>query len=351
MKLLAKRIKIIFDPLKSAEVAQLCYVSDINPGIKRVKAGKGFKYIDPKGKPINSKEELKRIRSLIIPPAWKDVWICLDPNGHLQATGRDAKGRKQYRYHFRWQKIRNELKFDKMMLFGQNLPNIRKKIQEDLNLSGIPKEKVLALVISIMSETLIRVGNIEYAEENETFGLSTMRNQHVEIKGNKIKFKFKGKSGKFHEIDYNNPKLSKLVKKCQELPGHDLFEYLDEQGNTHSISSGEINTYMCSITDQTFTAKDFRTWGGSVYAMQILQDFSSFENQTEAKKNLTDAIKIIAKKLGNTTSVCKKYYIHPKVVEAFLEGNLDSIIKKSETKNVEGLKPEEIAFMYLLETV
>lgn len=351
MKLLAKRIKIIYDPLKSAEVAQLSYVSDIIPGIKRVKSGKGFKYINADGKSINSKEEMNRIKALIIPPAWKDVWICADPNGHLQATGRDAKGRKQYRYHFRWQKIRNELKFDKMILFGQNLPNIRKKIQEDISTSGMYKEKILALVISIMSETLIRVGNLEYAEENETFGLSTMKNQHVEIKGNKIKFKFKGKSGKFHDIEYSNPKLSKLVKKCQDLPGHDLFEYLDENGNICSISSGDINNYMCSITDQTFTAKDFRTWGGSVYAMLVLQDFANFENQTQAKKNLTEAIKVIAKKLGNTTAVCKKYYVHPKVVEAFLEGKLENIIQKSKSKNIEGLKSEEVAFMYLLETV
>lgn len=350
MQVIAEKIEIYYDPLKSAEVAELIYISDVVPGIKRIKSGKGFKYVGIDGKSITDKKEIERFKSLIIPPAWKNVWICADPNGHLQATGRDEKGRKQYRYHFRWQKIRNELKFDKMLSFGQCLPRIRKKIQEDLNLKGFPKEKVLATVISIMSETLIRVGNIEYAEENETFGLSTMQNQHVEVKANRIKFKFKGKSGKFHEIDYNNPKLSRLVKKCQELPGHQLFEYLDDAGNVNNISSGDINTYMCSITDQTFTAKDFRTWGGSVYAMQVLQDFTNFENVTEAKKNLTEAIKIISKKLGNTTSVCKKYYIHPKVLESFLDGTLDKIILKSKNKTLEGLKPEELAFINLLNT-
>ena len=342
-------LTVVLDPEKSAEMAHLYYVSDVVPGIKRKKSGKDFTYIDIKGKVITDEKQLSRIRALILPPAWEDVWICAKPNGHLQATGRDAKGRKQYKYHLKWQKLRNELKFDKMLLFGQILPSIRKQIRKDLSLSGIPKEKVMALVISIMSETLIRVGNAEYAEENNTFGLTTMLNKHVQIKDNTVKFKFKGKSGKFHDIDLKNKRLAKLIKQCRELPGYDLFEYLDESGSPHSIGSSDVNSYMCSITNQNFTAKDFRTWGGSVYAMQVLQDFTGFTSQTEAKKNLTEAIKLIAKKLGNTTTVCKKYYIHPKVLEAFLDGTLDSVIEKSKTKTIDELKPEEVAFMHLIE--
>lgn len=342
-------LTVVLEPVKSAEVANLFYVNDMSPGIRRKKTGKGFSYINSKGNIIKDKEEIKRINSLILPPAWKDVWICENPNGHLQATGRDAKGRKQYRYHQRWQQLRNELKFDKMLLFGQILPSIRKQIRKDLALKGIPKEKVMALVISIMSETLIRVGNSEYAEENNTFGLTTLLNKHVRIEDNKIKFKFKGKSGKFHNIDLKNKKLAKLVKQCRDLPGYDLFEYLDENCQPHSIGSSDVNSYMCSITEQNFTAKDFRTWGGSVYAMKVLQDFSGFDTQTEAKKNLVEAIKIISKKLGNTTTVCKKYYIHPKVLEAFFDGSLNKIIETSKNTVIEELKPEEVAFMTLLE--
>jgi DNA topoisomerase-1 len=346
---IAEKIIEIIDPEKSAEVADLCYVSDLSPGIKREKSGKRFIYIDIDGNKITDRKELKRIKSLIIPPAWKDVWICNDPNGHLQATGRDSKGRKQYRYHFRWQEIRNELKFDKMLAFGQVLPKIRQKTREDLALPGLPREKVLALVISIMEESLVRIGNPEYARENSTFGLTTMKNNHVKVENFNIKFKFRGKSGKYHEIKLRNPKLAKLIKRCQDLPGYDLFEYLDDEGNPHSISSTDINKYICDITNQNFTAKDYRTWGGSVYAMKVLQDFSEFDNETEAKKNITMAIKLIAKKLGNTTAVCKKYYIHPAVTEAYLNKTLNSVIENNKYSQSEDLHPEEIALIKLIE--
>jgi DNA topoisomerase-1 len=348
METVTEVLRIQTDPIKSAKVADLCHVSDLTPGIKRIKRGKSFIYLDINNKPVKDKEVLKRIKSLVIPPAWTQVWICPEINGHLQATGRDAKGRKQYRYHFRWQKIRNELKFDKMLAFGQFLPLIRKRVKEDLARPGLPREKVLALVFSIMEETLIRIGNQEYVNENNTFGLTTMQNRHVEVDKAKIEFKFRGKSGKYHVINFCNHRLAKLVKRCQELPGHSLFEYLDEEGNPRSISSTDMNQYIFEITGQNFTAKDYRTWGGSIYGMQVFQQFCE-TGPEDLKKNTIKAVEAVAKRLGNTTAVCKKYYIHPAVMEAYLKQSLGQLIESCKNRLIDGLHPEEIAFITLLE--
>jgi DNA topoisomerase-1 len=337
------------DPIKSAEIAELQYVNDLLPGITRKKSKKGFIYLDQNKKQIKDKNELKRIKALIIPPAWTDVWICPDKNGHLQATGRDSKGRKQYRYHLKWQKIRNELKFDKMLAFGKILPRLRRKVKADIELDGLPRDKILALVISIMEETLIRIGNREYVNENNTFGLTTMQNKHVEVDNYNIEFKFRGKSGKYHNINFRNAKLAKLIKRCRELPGYSLFEYLDNEGNPHSITSTDLNKYIYDITGQDFTAKDYRTWGGSVYAMEVFSKFSAQDNNSEEiKKNIVTAIKLIASRLGNTTNVCKKYYIHPAVLDAYLDGTLNNLFRKQH-EPIHFLQPEETAFMALLE--
>ena len=312
----------ILDPAQSARAAGLRYVSDAQPGLHRVKSAKSFRYVDPHGVPVHDEETLARIKSLVIPPAWTDVWITKHPNGHLQATGRDVKGRKQSRYHPRWREVRDETKYERMALFAQALPKVRERVEHDLKLPGLPREKVLATIIKLMEETHIRVGNTEYARDNGSYGLTTMRNRHVEIHGSKITFDFKGKSGVHHAIALTDRRLAKIIKRCEDIPGYELFQFLDHDGNHHSIDSHDVNEYLREITGEHFTAKDFRTWAGSVLAGEMLRQIGPFTTATQAKKNVVQAITEVAARLGNTPSVCRKCYVHPAVLEAYLSGHM-----------------------------
>jgi DNA topoisomerase-1 len=343
------------DPVETAKVAGLRYVSDTLPGIARKRAGKHFSYIGLDGKPIRDPKELERIKKLGIPPAWTNVWICASPRGHIQATGRDAKGRKQYRYHPRWREVRDETKYDKLIAFGHTLPVIRERVDQDLSLSGLPYKKVVATVVRLLDETLIRVGNEEYAKENDSYGLTTMRSPHVEVEGAKVHFHFRGKSGKEHTIDVKDRQLARIVKRCQDLPGHELFQYIDQDGELRTIESNDINEYLRAVSGQDFTAKDFRTWGGTVVATEALEKVGPFETQTQGKKNVTDAIKMAAGELGNTPAICRKCYVHPGVIDAYLDGSLIAFFKQydaQEKKNVpEGLRPEEARVLAFLEHI
>ena len=345
------------DPIETAKAAGLRYVSDTRPGIQRKRVGKHFTYIGRDGKPIRDQQELERIKKIGIPPAWKQVWICPSPKGHIQATGRDAKGRKQYRYHPRWREVRDETKYDRMIAFGEALPTIRERVERDLLLPGLPYEKVLATLVRLLDTTHIRVGNEEYARENDSYGLTTLRNQHVEVTGAKVHFHFKGKSGKEHDIDVKDRQLAKIVKRCQDLPGHELFQYVDEQGVLRGIESGDVNDYLREISGQDFTAKDFRTWGGTVIAMGELEAEGVFDSQTQGKKNVVQAIKATAEQLGNTPAICRKCYVHPGVLDAYLDGSLFGYLERydhREKKEVgEGLRSEEVrtlTFLHQLST-
>jgi DNA topoisomerase-1 len=343
----------IIEAKEMAESAGLVYVNDQKPGLKRESKGSHFVYIGLNHKAIKDKKTIKRIQALAIPPAYTDVWICPLPNGHLQATGRDAKGRKQYRYHTRWRAISDETKYHKMIAFARALPKIRKRIHQDLALPGIQKEKILATVVYLLEVTLIRVGNEAYAKENKSFGLTTLRNRHVEIEGTKIFFKFRGKSGQSHVISLKNPRLAKIVKKCRDLPGQDLFEYLDDTGNPVPVNSTEVNAYLKNITEDYFTAKDFRTWAGTVLATFALQEFQEFDTDVQAKKNIVRAIEKVAKKLGNTPTVCRKCYVHPEVFNGYLDGTLLQTIRQRAEQELTGslhdLTPEEAAVLAFLQ--
>jgi DNA topoisomerase-1 len=343
------------DPIETAKAAGLRYVSDTQPGIQRKRVGKHFSYIGLDGKPIRDPQELERIKKIGTPPAWKQVWICPSPKGHIQATGRDAKGRKQYRYHPRWREVRDETKYDRMIAFGEALPAIRERVEHDLSLPGLPYEKVLATVVRLLDTTLIRVGNEEYARENQSYGLTTIRSHHVEVTGTTVHFHFRGKSGREHAIDLKDRQLAKIVKRCQDLPGHELFQYVDEQGIQRTVESGDVNDYLREISGQDFTSKDFRTWRGTVIVMGELEKKGAFESQTQGKKNMVEAIKTTAEQLGNTPSICRKCYVHPGVLDAYLDNSLLSFMRQyndREKKEVrEGLKPEEIralAFLHQL---
>ncbi|GAC1378217.1 MAG: DNA topoisomerase IB [Ktedonobacteraceae bacterium] len=326
------------DELSSDEVAKLAglrYVTDTSPGITRKRAGKNFSYIGLDGKPVHDKVELQRLRSLGIPPAWTNVWICPRPDGHIQATGRDARGRKQYRYHPRWREVRDETKYSRMIAFGEALPTIRSHVAHDLSLPGLPHEKVLAAVVWLLDTTAIRVGNEEYARENGSFGLTTLRNQHVDISGSKIRFHFRGKSGKEHSVSVQNRQLAKIVKRCQDLPGHELFQYIDDAGQRYTIESADVNNYLQHITGQGFTAKDFRTWSGTVFAAKTLQELGEFETQTAARKNVVQAVEAAAKHLGNTKAICRKCYIHPEVIDSYLHGSLLTELNQQNQKSIQ----------------
>lgn len=314
---------VVLDPAAAARAAGLRYVSDRHPGIHRVAHGKDFRYIGPDSKAVRDKETLARIKSLVIPPAWTDVWITTQPKGHLQCTGRDARGRKQSRYHPHWREVRDETKYERMAYFAQALPMIRSRVQHDLALPGLPREKVLATVVKLMEETHIRVGNEEYARENKSYGLTTMRTKHVEVNGAKITFDFQGKSRVHHTIDLQDRRLAKIVKQISELPGYELFQYLDDEGNRHSIDSSDVNEYLREITGEHFTAKDFRTWAGSVLCCDLLNEFEPATTITQAKKNVVQAIARVASQLGNTPSVCRKCYVHPLVLETYM-GNISA---------------------------
>ncbi|MGH7936880.1 MAG: DNA topoisomerase IB, partial [Chthoniobacterales bacterium] len=297
-------LEVVTDPEEAAEEAGLRYVSDDQPGYMRKRRGKKFVYFDTEGKEIKDEKRILRLNRLAIPPAYKDVWICPSPNGHLQATGRDDRGRKQYRYHERWRAERDENKYEKMIIFGQGLPKIRRRITRDLKKRGLPREKVLATVVQLLEKTFIRVGNEEYAKENKSFGLTTMRDRHVKVRGTQVRFRFRGKSGIDHDIDVEDRRVAGIMKKLQDLPGQEIFQYLDEEGERHQVTSDDVNEYLHQITGEDFTAKDFRTWAGTVMAAMALQTQDVFENKSQAKKNVKDAIAAVAHVLGNTPAVC-----------------------------------------------
>jgi DNA topoisomerase I len=340
------------DPIASTEAVGLQYVSDDRPGIQRQRRGKNrFVYLDPNGKLIQDREEIRRIESLAIPPAYQNVWICPIANGHLQATGRDAKGRKQYRYHPLWRTVRDQTKFTRMILFSQSLPTIRQQIEQDLSLPGLPKRKVLAAVVKLMELTRIRVGNEEYARTNQSYGLTTLQDDHVDITGAQIRFCFRGKSGVEHDITLTDRRLAKIIKRCQDIPGQDLFQYLDDQGQQQAISSGDVNDYLREISNQDFTAKDFRTWAGTVLAATHLADLDLCNSATAAKKNVSQVIKTVASHLGNRPATCRKYYVHPGVLDAYLDQSLHAAMARlsQQSPDPHALRPEELAVVALLE--
>jgi DNA topoisomerase-1 len=345
----AERV-VALDPVASARAAGLKYVTDDIEGIRRERVGEEFQYADPKGGPIADTTVLGRIRSLGIPPAWTDVWICPTPHGHLQATGRDAKGRKQYRYHPRWREVRDQTKYDRMIAFGEALPRIRERVEHDLALPGLPREKVLAAVIRLLETTMIRVGNEEYVRQNHSFGLTTMRNRHVDVSGATLRFHFHGKSGKKHVVELHDRRLARIVRRCREIPGHHLFECQDENGQSHAIGSGEVNDYLHQIAGQEFTAKDFRTWAGTLLAIHSLRELGRCESASQGKKNVLHAIDAVKERLGNTRAVCRKYYVHPLVLEAYLDGTLLEqcrVLESAEPSR--GLSAEEMAVLAFLD--
>ena len=343
---------LVLDPVESARQAHLRYVSDTAPGIRRKRAGKHFSYVGLDGKPIRDASELQRIRRLAIPPAWTDIWICPFPNGHLQATGRDAKGRKQYRYHPRWREVRDEAKYERMIAFGEALPRIRRRVADDLALAGLPREKVLATVVRLLEMTLIRVGNDEYARANNSYGLTTLLDQHVNVDGSEVRFKFRGKSGKEHFIGLKDRHLARVVKRCQDLPGQDLFQYIDEEGVQRTVGSSDVNDYIKEITGEDFTAKDFRTWAGTVLAAWALEAFEEFDSQAQAKRNIVRAVETVAERLGNTPAICRKCYVHPAVLDAYLDGTALRVVKdqvdRELKESLDDFEPEEAAVLVFL---
>jgi DNA topoisomerase-1 len=346
-------LAVVTDPEEAAAEAGLRYVSDDQPGYSRRRRGSKFVYFDTEGKEIRDETRILRLNRLAIPPAYTEVWICPSPNGHLQATGRDGRGRKQYRYHDRWREVRDENKYEKMLVFAKALPRIRRRIQRDLKRRGLSREKVLATVIQLLERTFIRVGNEEYAKENKSFGLTTLRNHHVKVKGAKLRFRFRGKSGKEHDIPIEDRRVAPIIRKLQELPGQEIFQYLDEKGERHQVSSEDVNEYLHEIAGEVFTAKDFRTWAGTVLATMALKELEPFENESQGKKNVKLAISAVAKILGNTPAICRKCYVHPAVLETYLDGTLIAGLK-SQTEQAlvhssAGLRAEEFALLSFLQ--
>lgn len=337
-------------PVVSAKEAGLRYVSGDQPGIRRDKNGRDFKFIDANGRVISNEEEVTRIRKLGIPPAWTDVWICPDPNGHLQATGRDARGRKQYRYHRRWREVRDETKYNRMVQFANALPKIRQRTAQDLAKPGLPIEKDLATVVRILEAGVIRVGNEEYARQNNSFGLTTMRDRHVRVRGAEMRFEFRGKSGKLHKIQLEDPRLAKVVKNCQDIPGQELFQYVNDNGERRKIGSTDVNEYIRQITGGDFTAKDFRTWAGTVLAAMALREVEKCDTKAQRKKNITAAIERVAARLGNTPTICKKCYIHPFVLDAYMDGTLLAQAAVQRARGKHALNADEAMVLALLKT-
>jgi DNA topoisomerase-1 len=337
----------------SARMAGLRYVTDSAPGIGRTQRGPSFTYVGPDGKKVRDPKVLARIRSLVIPPAWKDVWVCTDSDGHLQASGRDARRRKQYRYHPRWREVRDQDKYENLVRFAQALPRIRRRVATHLRRAGLPREKVLAAVVKLLETTLVRVGNDEYARNNNSFGLTTMRDRHARVARSSVRFAFKGKSGVDHHIEVHDPRLARIVGKCQDLPGQELFQYVDERGEVHDVGSADINEYLRQISGQDFTAKDFRTWAGTALAAQALQEFEDFDTQAAAKRNITHAIERVAQRLGNTKAVCRKCYIHPAVIDAYMDRSLVATLKERTEielrQSLSRMPAEEAAVLALLQ--
>jgi DNA topoisomerase I len=322
-------LKIVSDSIEAAEEAGLRYVSDDQPGYTRKAKGDDFDYFDTEGKLIRDEQRLLRIKRLAIPPAWKDVWISPSTNGHIQATGRDARKRKQYIYHERWREMRDENKYERIVSFGKALPKIRRRVSKDLSLPGLPRNKVLAAIVQLLELSFIRVGNEEYARENKSFGLTTMQDRHVDVKGSKMRFRFRGKSGIKHDVDITDRRIAKIILKLQDLPGQELFQCIDEKEDVCDINSQDVNDYLREITGEDFTAKDFRTWAGTVLAAIALNAVGEFETKKQAKTNIKNAVIAVAKTLRNTPAICRKCYVYPAVFENYLAGN-----------SIEGLKRE-----------
>ncbi len=340
------------DPLESATEAGLKYVSGSGPCIQRIRCGKSFRYLGPDGKPLRDPKHLARIRALVIPPAWRNVWICPSARGHLQAVGWDARGRKQYRYHAEYRAIRDQAKFSRMIAFGTALAQIRRQVESDLRRRGLPREKVLATVVRLLETTFIRVGNDEYAKENDSFGLTTMKDRHAKIAGAKLMFRFRGKSGLEHSIELTDERLARIVKQCQDLPGYELFQYVDESGEICRVDSADVNRYIREVAGQDFTAKDFRTWAGTVLAVRELAAAGEARNESQTKHAVVDAIKSVAGKLGNRPSTCRKYYIHPAVLESYADHSLFAVMSEGRAQDEAyaglGLRPEEYAVMVII---
>lgn len=324
------------EAIRAARAEGLRYVTDCEPGIRRIKSGSGFKYVDPEGRPVRDRELLARIRSLAIPPAYKDVWICLSAQGHLQATGRDARGRKQYRYHPRWRLHRDTAKFERMLEFGRTLPKVRRRVAQHLRLSGLPRDKVLAAIVRLLECTLVRVGNEEYARSNGSFGLTTLRDRHVDIKGGTLRFEFRGKSGIVHRVAISDPALARIVGRCQDIPGQELFQWIDDDGQRRRVDSSDVNEYLREACGSDFTAKDFRTWFATIEALKILA-VRPHASSREAQLHMKEAIAAVARKLGNTPAICRKCYIHPAVLEGYLAGALATLNGSSPVRRLKQL--------------
>jgi DNA topoisomerase-1 len=342
----------IADPISSARAAGLRYVDDSQPGLRRRRSGKTFIVLDARGRRVRDRETLRRVRHLAIPPAWTDVWISPSPDGHVQATGRDARGRKQYRYHPRWRAVRDETKYARMLGFARALPALRARVDADLRRPGLPREKVLATVVRLLETTFIRVGNEEYARHNKSFGLTTLRDNHVDVRGSTLRFDFRGKGGKRHEVGVTDGRLARVVRRCQELPGQELFQYVDDDGTRRTVDSADVNAYLREVTGEDFTAKDFRTWAGTVLAALALQELHASSSATQAKKNVLRAVEAVARQLGNTPAICRKCYVHPGVIEAYMDGaTLGAIRPQTERRMrtaLASLRPEEAAVLRLL---
>ncbi|GEN76394.1 DNA topoisomerase IB [Chryseobacterium hagamense] len=349
----SKIVKIMKDPVASAKAVHLIYTSDAETaGITRKKTGKKYSYYRD-GEKIRDKEEITRINKLVIPPAWENVWICALDNGHLQATGIDVKKRKQYRYHPLWSALRNHTKFYRMLQFGYALPNIRLQVEKDLALRNFEKRKILALIVSLMQKTNIRIGNNAYEKLYGSFGLTTLKGKHVKVQGQKITFHFKGKKGVMHDIDLKSRRLSRLIQKCKDIPGRELFQYIDDEGNRHTVDSGMVNEYIKEISGEDFTAKDFRTWSGTVSALIAFKEIGYAETHTEYKKKVKEALEMVASHLGNTSTVCRKYYVHPLVINLYenntIKKYLDELEQIEENDGKADLTHEEKLVLKILE--
>ncbi|WP_405402429.1 DNA topoisomerase IB [Paracoccus sp. Ld10] len=340
----------IIDPEDAAISAGLTYVNDDMPGITRVRAGKGFSYKAPDKRTITDRAERKRLASLAIPPAYDDVWICPDPRGHIQATGRDAKGRKQYRYHPEFRELRDSSKYDRMLEFARGLPQLRAQVDADMARRGLPAEKVLATIVYLLENTMIRVGNTRYARENKSHGLTTLRMRHVTLDGNQVRFRFKGKSGKEWNLGLRDRRIARIIRAVQEIPGQHLFQYVDDDGTRRQVTSTDVNDYLRQITGRQITAKDFRTWTGTVLAALALAEYEKADSEAAAKRNVRDAIESVAARLGNTPTICRQCYVHPQIIDAYLadELRLELADTIDDTLTRTDLRPEETQVLRFL---
>jgi DNA topoisomerase-1 len=331
-----------------APKAGLVYASDDEPGIHRLRKGKGFTYAGADGKQVRDRVTLERIRGLVIPPAWKDVWISARPRGHLQATGRDARGRKQRIYHATWRAVRDADKFSRMVGFARALPRIRRRVARDMSLPGLPREKVIATIVRLLEMTFARIGNEEYARENASFGLTTLRDRHATVTGSTVRFLFRGKSGREIQVGVTNRRVARVVKRCEELPGQMLFQYVGANGERHTVHSDDVNQYLQEISGEDYTAKDYRTWSATVLAVGALRDVARFESDAEAKHNVVEAIDSVARRLGHTRAVCRRSYVHPTVIDTYMDGSLESVLSVVSSKAYRNLKADEVAVLALL---